>query len=256
MNLMESPSVPPVRIVTAGGLSFAVNDRKESFWERLSAGMWEPELVGLLPLLARPGRLLLDIGVWVAPVTLIAAANGARVIGFEPDAASIAQARGNLACNPALAERVTLVPKAVTASGGPMRYGSPRKPGDGMGGALWAERGRAAAEVASLSVADVLAMIGDDHDILLKLDIEGGEYDLIPALGPLLARASDVLVSLHPKVLRQAAVLPEADIAARTETALAALADFDLRFLDNDRPADVGMVEASRRDCALHGRKR
>jgi FkbM family methyltransferase len=246
----------PARRVETHGLSFAVVDRKESFWERVSAGTWEPEMMAALPGLAARGRLLVDIGAWVGPVTLVSASAGAEVIAFEPDPEAFAALSANLAANPALGARVRAMPAAVQATAGTMPYASPRKPGDGMGGKLWSASGQAPRSVPATGVADVVAMLGDRHDILLKLDIEGGEYELLPVLAPLIRRAGACLVSLHPKVVRQAAGLGEERIAALTEAALGMLAGFDLRFLDHDRAQPVSVAEAMRRDCAILAERR
>jgi FkbM family methyltransferase len=252
----QEMSATSVRRVRIGAREIAVADRKESFWDRVAAGAWEPELVAALCQLARPGRLVVDIGAWVGPVTLLSAACGAEVVAFEPDPEAFAQLGGNVAANPGLSARIDLHPAAVQPLAGLMHYGSARKPGDGMGGALWAGGGVARREVPAVGVPEVMALVAGRPGFLLKLDIEGGEYALLPALAPLLDMAGDVLVSLHPKVLRQATGASEAEVERATGAALAALAAFDLAFLDHDRQADVTLSEAMRRDCALLGRRR
>ena len=60
-------------------------------------------------------------------------------------------------------------------------------------------RGRAEAMVDVRAAADVLAEIGLDAETLLKIDIEGAEYEVVPAIATLLARHRPFLhLSFHP----------------------------------------------------------
>ena len=85
--------------VTLSGRTFAVDDDKPSFWERAANGQWEPELLADLAAALGPGDLLLDIGGWVGPISLLAASCGAHVVALEPDPAAARQFRANVAGN-------------------------------------------------------------------------------------------------------------------------------------------------------------
>ena len=59
--------------------------------------------------------------------------------------------------------------------------------------------GQAEAQVPVLAAAKTLDEIGLDSTTLIKIDVEGSEYELIPALAPLLARCRPFLhLSFHP----------------------------------------------------------
>lgn len=212
-----------LRGVKLAGRTIRVNDRQPTFWDRVEAGSWEPGTLLALGALIRPGTAFLDIGAWVGPTALYAAALGARVVAVEADPAALEQLGANLAANPDLAERVTVVPRAAHPVLGRVALGVRRKPGDSMGSVLLA--GRAGGwEAQAATPEDLAAMLAEEA--VVKIDIEGGEYALLPALGPVLARAGAVLVSFHPGILAEA----EGDPRERERLlagALAALAGFE-----------------------------
>ena len=60
-------------------------------------------------------------------------------------------------------------------------------------------RGQPAAKIHLRAAAEVLREIGVDSRTLLKIDIEGAEYQVLPAIAPLLTDAQPWLhVSFHP----------------------------------------------------------
>ncbi len=188
--------------VTVCGHAFAVDDEKPSFWQRAADGAWEADFLADLVASLGPGDLLLDIGGWVGPVSLLAASCGAQVIALEPDPAAARQFRANVAANPDLAPRITLIEAALTAEGGLVTLGSPRKPGDSMGSLLLAGQGVADWQAESLTPAALVARLPAYQRLFIKIDIEGGEYRLGHALAPLAALQPEcVWLAFHPAIL-------------------------------------------------------
>jgi FkbM family methyltransferase len=214
------------RIVNLRGRRFAVADDKPTFWDRAEAGRWEPETLAALEEAVSPGCTVLDIGAWVGPTVLFAAALGAaRVVAVEADPRALELLRGNLAANPALAARVTVVAAAAAAGPGPVRLGAARKRGDSMSSALLA--GAADAwETTAVTPAELVALAEGAGPLVVKVDIEGGEYDLLPALaGALPSRCRRLLVAFHP-VLMAAAGSDGPAIKLRTRAIFDALSGF------------------------------
>jgi FkbM family methyltransferase len=186
------------RQVAFGPQRIVVDDDQPTFWDRVEAGGWEPGTLRILDRRLGPKTRFLDIGAWVGPLTLHAAALGAEVVALEADPAALDQLRRNLAANPDLAGRVTLVPKALAASPGPVRMGARRKPGDSMSSVLLADS--QSNWIAPATTAGELASDARPFD-LIKLDIEGGEYAILPTLQPLLDATPALLLALHPDIL-------------------------------------------------------
>jgi FkbM family methyltransferase len=223
-------------IVVRGRL-FRIADDKPTFWARAAAGTWEPETLDALEDLIRPGDTVLDIGAWVGPTALFSAALGARVVAVEADPAAQAQLSRNLAANPALSAAITPVSAAATPDGAPVRLGAARKRGDSMSSALLAQSADSwecpgISPAALLSLADVAAGAA----LVVKIDIEGGEYALVPVLAPLLPQSTRaVLLAVHPRILETSGAGPGA-VREATSRIFDAFPGWTVRVLERHPP--------------------
>ncbi|WP_413990376.1 FkbM family methyltransferase [Labrys okinawensis] len=223
-----------IRSLAVGGARFNTADDKDGFWNKAAAGAWEPETLASVRALVDEDTLFIDIGGWIGPITLLAAALGARVLTFEPDPRAFELIRANVAANPALAPRITLHNAAVSPTPGRVRLGSPRKPGDSMGSILAADSGVALWDAAAILPSEIAAMAADAGRIVLKMDVEGAEYGLLPHLAPLLGpRTVAALIAFHPRLLAKAGRTAD-EMEALTLAAEQSLGDYVLRSLDTD----------------------
>jgi FkbM family methyltransferase len=212
----------------------SVADDQPTFWDKVESGLWEPETLALIGHQITPGTTLLDLGAWVGPTALYAAARGARVIALEADPVALAQLRRNLAVNPDLAKRIEVLACAVHAAEGRVAFGARRKPGDSMSSVLIAP-GAATWTVDTITPLALAGRIGPGK-LFVKLDIEGGEYELLPFMRPLVDRPDcRVLVSFHPGIL--ATVMPDAaQREAATVRALEVFSGFASHALERSGP--------------------
>jgi FkbM family methyltransferase len=198
-------------MVDVGGTSFAVIDtahlRYGDFWGPFAAGIIEPETVATICRHAGPGRLFVDVGAWIGPFALLAAALGCDVVAFEPDPVAAAMLRRNVALNPALAPRIDVREQALGARTGRVLLES----SVGLGNArsrlvgLVEHSNRFDAEplsVVEVEVGDAGAELGTllkyRQGTILKIDVEGGEFQIVPALHSVMAVHRPVLLlSIH-----------------------------------------------------------
>jgi len=230
----------PSRPVRLAGVDIAVADDKPTFWARAAAGDWEPETLAALAQATGPGVVVLDIGAWVGPTTLFAAARGASVLAVEADPEALRQLTANIAANPALSPRIRVLARAAAPEPGLVRLGPARKPGDSMSSILHGAR-EGAWEVEAATPATLMAAVAalGDGPLTVKIDIEGGEYALLPPLVAVLPnRATTLLCAFHPRILAAAGV-DAGTIAARTDSCLEALGGWSVQLLDDDRPGDA-----------------
>lgn len=111
----------------------------------------------------------------------------ARIVAFEPDPVFSEMLRRNLARNGA--GDVEVVEAAAWISDGHAPWLSIGVDGSRLGGA----DGEARCTVATVDLRRYLT-----RDVaLLKLDVEGAEFDLVPHLAPSLGRVAQVLVECH-----------------------------------------------------------
>ena len=148
-----------------------------------------------------PGRTFVDVGAWIGPLSLIAAKCGARVVAFEPDPVALHSLRLNLDLNPDVKGRVTVVPKALSTEHGQTSLSSTRL-GNSMASIV-----HKGAETTSVDTIDArywsktLEFVSAD---MLKIDIEGGEFSVLPRLSRAFrARRPVLLLSVHSYHFRE-----------------------------------------------------
>lgn len=189
------------------GKSFVVNAKGyEHFWKEVNGTNWEPETFKIFNENIDSGTFLIDIGAWIGPTVLYASQLAGKAIAFEPDPVAFPRLKENLALNTDAAwhDNVTLFDKAVSTRSGKMSLGSQNEGGDSMSSVLFADAATSWM-VEATTLEDVMENQSvPGQKIFLKIDIEGGEYDLIPQIKDVLAnRDVTAYISLHPHFLRR-----------------------------------------------------
>ena len=147
---------------------------------------------------------MVDFGGFIGFTSLYAAAHGASVDCFEPSPTNATLLAANLAANPHLAPRIRLHRHAIGATDATLPLFAKGHADSGSSLFRTVQRaslltGRAEALVPVRAAANVLEEVGLSPDTLLKIDIEGAEYDVVPAIAALLARRRPFLhLSFHP----------------------------------------------------------
>lgn len=190
------------RHIAHGGAAFEVeaNDRGETeFWTKLVEGRWEPDTLALIAAHVDGETLFLDVGAWIGPTALYAAALGAAAIAVEADPKALPALRRNIALNPSLAGRIEVVAKALYPAAGTVRFGSRRKGGDSMS-SLVHDRMATAWEVETITPERLAELCRGARKVFMKVDIEGGEYTIFPGAAALFALPfAAIHFSLHPQ---------------------------------------------------------
>ncbi|HQT87169.1 MAG TPA: FkbM family methyltransferase [Acidiphilium sp.] len=200
-----SRAVPPARMVTCRSRQWLVLDHPlvDHAVAELVSG-FEDSTLQFFDASLPHCRRLIDVGGYFGLLSLYAGDRVDTVTIFEPSPTHQSILQANLALNPALAAHSTLVSAAMgaCASEQPLY----RKAFADSGASLFEvverqnlRRGEAEAVVRVLPAASALAQAGLDDATLLKIDIEGAEYEVVPALSALLAQHRPFLqISFHP----------------------------------------------------------
>jgi FkbM family methyltransferase len=151
---------------------------------------------------------LVDVGAHAGLMALYGATHGVAVTAFEPNpdtrrllAANLA---ANMAANPDLAARIAVVPAALGATDGvaTLYAKAAADSGSSLFRTVWRAGpvdGSAVGTVAVRDAAAALRECGTDRRTLVKIDAEGAEYAILPAVASLLAERLPFLhVSFHP----------------------------------------------------------
>jgi FkbM family methyltransferase len=149
-------------------------------------------------------RQMIDFGAFIGFTTLHAASHGVEVFAFEPNPASHDLLARNVAANPTLAPRIHLFRHGIGPRDGEAMLFAKAKADSGASLHRTVERGGtiAGAPAAVIELRDAARVLRErmvDDRTLLKIDIEGAEYQVLPVIAPLLTEARPWLhVSFHP----------------------------------------------------------
>jgi FkbM family methyltransferase len=147
---------------------------------------------------------MVDFGAYVGFTALYAATFGVTVFAFEPSPGNFALLTANVAANPDLMASLRLFQHGVGADDETVTLYAKGRADSGSSIFRDVERsslvrGSPDATVALRDAAVVLREIGLNERTLLKIDIEGAEYLVLPAIASLLAvRRPWLHVSFHP----------------------------------------------------------
>lgn len=190
------------------GLSLRVDPNHWRFWRKAGRGLWEPETLAILERQLSAQMIACDIGAWIGPTVMLAARRCRHVYSFEPDPTAYAELLRNLQLN--AVRNVTAFNLALASSDGLRKVASfGGAPGDSRTSLLAATDDASTAEVLCLSWARWLEIARPPRIDFLKVDIEGGEFELLPDMAGYLAEhRPQMLLSTHAPYLAAAARAP------------------------------------------------
>lgn len=182
------------------GERFRCDPYHSKFWRRASAGAWEPETFAVLDQYLDRDHDYLDIGAWIGPTVLFGARRARHVFAFEPDAAAFRALAWNIDLNGL--NNVSAFAAAISDRVGVARMASfGGEPGDSMSSLLNGDDA-AGTDVLTLGWEDFASASDLSGVSLVKMDIEGAEFDVLPHLVPWLKEQRPALfLSTHAPYL-------------------------------------------------------
>jgi len=147
---------------------------------------------------------MIDFGAFIGFTALHAASRGVETFAFEPNPAAHDLLVRNVAANPALAPRLHLFRHGIGSRDEDAVLYAKASADSGASLHRTIERGSViegnpVATIRLREAAAVLCELGVDRRTLIKIDIEGAEYQVLPAIASVLAEAKPWLhVSFHP----------------------------------------------------------
>ena len=187
----------PVRI---RGERFVCHPRHRNAWRR-----WEPNTLSLLEDRLSAGSIFWDIGSHIGQAALYASRKCAHVVCFEPDPVALSYLTWNIVRNKA--GNVTVLGAALATTTGFAKMGA-FKDGMDLGSSVTSCRPSPHADTIMapcLGIAVWTELLRKKPPDFVKMDIEGGEFELLPAMAGWLAQnRPGFLLSLHTAPLRRA----------------------------------------------------
>ena len=185
-----------MRDIERDGVEMSVVDEDATahweFWDKYVKN-WGRPLMALLDIMLEPEDTLIDIGAWVGPITLWAALskNRLNVVAIEPDPVAFKQLVENCDYN-GLEEQVECIQAAAAVEDGEVQIWPYSEWGRSHSG-MTRQRGKPIT-VEAINMAYVIA---ENQPDLVKMDIEGGEVLVIPAIGPIMRQLNIPLILAH-----------------------------------------------------------
>ena len=187
------------------------------FEDNVSNGNWENDTFNIIEYFSDKNGIFLDIGSWIGPFTLYASKLYKHVYSFEPDTVAFKMILQNILLNDF--NNITLIPDALSNETGKSEFGGNGKLGNSESTLLVQDinnysfqannigqrgtpeyRKQDIIEVNTLTIEDACKKYNINiFDIkLIKIDIEGGEFFLIPQMANFLKYIKPVLyISIH-----------------------------------------------------------
>ena len=145
------------------------------FWPRVENDTWESQSFICLRKHLNNDNAFVDIGAWIGPLTLYASRLCNYVYAIEPDKVALNHLQKNLAAN---CDNVTLDKRAIALHDNGVNLHSTRALGHSLSNIHG--HGVVRDRVNSVTMQHFFEEHGIDNIGLLKMDIEGGEFDILP----------------------------------------------------------------------------
>lgn len=180
-----------------------VNPRNASVWDRINHNSWEEYTFNILDRFLNKNHNYLDIGAWIGPTVLYGAHLAKHVYAVEPDPVAFRELNENLNLNSALSSKVTTVPAALSKKSGTANLYVRSEFGDSSS-SLIPTKSDTSCSVECITIAELIKKYAIQDLSLIKIDIEGSEYSLIPSMKEYLEAEKPALyLSIHPEFLKE-----------------------------------------------------
>jgi FkbM family methyltransferase len=186
------------------GLNFKLDPDHFLFWGQAAKGRWEPHTFNIISKFINLNTVYCDLGAWIGPTVICAARKCKQVICFEPDPVAYRYLCRNIELNKL--NNVMPINIALSNSTGIKRISSfGKRLGDSQTSLLADGHENNGAYVVTLTWEDFIKIFKIDSVDFLKIDIEGGEFNLLPTLKEYLSLHKPIVyLSTHPQFLDDA----------------------------------------------------
>lgn len=187
--------------VSIDGFKFHCYPSGIGFWRQVNLGRWEADTFRILKEHVRPDAVYMDIGAWIGPTVMYAAKLCRKVYCFEPDFYAYRRLLGNIQLN--RLTNVTPFNVAFTAENRIVKMSSfGNELGDSQSSVLTNAINDNSIDVWGINFRTFINLISPEVPSFIKIDIEGGEFDLIPDMKDYLAEYKPTIyLSTHAPML-------------------------------------------------------
>jgi FkbM family methyltransferase len=173
-----------------------------SFWRDVSTGAWESDTFAIFDRFLDSEHSYIDIGAWIGPTLLYGCQTAKMAYALEPDPIAYAELAQNVALNKPMTDNVRLLNACIARRSGEVSLGSRGQGGDSTSSLLFGRK-KTHWTVRAYSFDDFARQNALTQCNFIKMDIEGGEYQILPTMIEYLkANRPTLHLSLHPCYLK------------------------------------------------------
>jgi FkbM family methyltransferase len=175
---------------------------REAFWKDVASGAWESDTFAIFDRFLDCEHSYIDIGAWIGPTLLYGCQIAKMAYGLEPDPIAYDELAQNIALNRPMTDNVRLLNACIAQQSGEVALGSRGQGGDSTSSLLFGKK-KTRWMVRAYSFDDFMQKNAITGCNFIKMDIEGGEYQIVPSMIEYLrTHRPTVHLSLHPCYLR------------------------------------------------------
>jgi FkbM family methyltransferase len=190
-------------LISVRNTQFKVAPAQHSaFWQGVADGSWESDTFAIFERFLDREHCYLDIGTWIGPTILYGCQLAKLAYGLEPDPLAYAELETNIELNRPVSDNIRLLNVCIAPTSGEVAFGSRGQGGDSTSSLLFGRK-KTHWTVKALSFDDFARQYDIAACNFIKMDIEGGEYDILPTMTAYLkAHRPTLHLSLHPCYLK------------------------------------------------------
>lgn len=174
----------------------------ENSWSSIKNNKWEPETFKILDRYKNPDLVYIDIGSWIGPTVLYASERYKKVISLEVDPDPLLKLKENISINKI--SNVDVYEKALFDRTGKASFFSRSSSMSTFSTKNPKNQEEKIINVDTITFEDLLSKsrVTPSNIALIKIDIEGGEINVIPSMKNfLIDHGVPLYISLHPMFL-------------------------------------------------------
>lgn len=187
-----------LQVTMEGNLVNVRGGTNDYFWGNFERGAWEPDTQVVFKRFIDAQHSYIDIGAWIGPTLLLGCQLARRAYGIEPDPIAYPELVENMNNNQALTNNVQLFNICITPVSGKVSFGNGANGGDSMSSLLFSSE-KTHWTVDGMNFQEWIEQNQINDCNFIKMDIEGGEYSVLPTMAAYLREHRPTLhLSLHP----------------------------------------------------------